>query len=544
MRALPQDAPFPAVPRTAEREREKPPSTTLGERAHQRHGRRENEKGATPPPRCYIAGHNYTRAQLALCSICLTITITISVEERGVKSAIMNYSVHAAAAGLRPTPTVAAHSSSSGGIDGIGVNDSAHDNSSGQQSLEISTSLGSKAFITALYVALFVVGTVGNAVTLYVVLRKRSARHLQHGTAHYHLVSMAASDLLTLMLALPVELYNFIWVHEQWAFGDLGCRGYHYLRDSCTYATVLNITSLSVERYLAVCHPLRAMTVASPRRTRRLVAAVWVTSFLLALPMALVMGQQVFVERRRHGFVDEHVAVIHVCTNVISIDTLKVVIQVNVFLAFVFPMLAISALNSAIVRQLMRLVDKPAPEPDIGQEQGCVARSRGDQGGGLQACRHATALNLGRRLCSNGGVEAARVHALCNSVKVLRAIVIAFVVCWLPYHSRRLMFCYVPDSAWHPAVFNFYHYFYMLTNTLYYVSSAINPVLYNLVSAGFRHTFVATLGCGRAKEREPGTMQVYTRAGSSQSSVHTVTSSNHDCAAPCSNPGRAREALS
>uniref|UniRef100_S4RG53 Neurotensin receptor 1 (high affinity) n=1 Tax=Petromyzon marinus TaxID=7757 RepID=S4RG53_PETMA len=287
---------------------------------------------------------------------------------------------------MRPTATVAAHSSSGVG-GGIGVNDSAHANSSGQQSLEISTSLGSKAFITALYMALFVVGTVGNAVTLYVVLRKRSARHLQHGTAHYHLVSMAASDLLTLMLGLPVELYNFIWVHDQWAFGDLGCRGYYYLRDSCTYATVLNITSLSVERYLAVCHPLRAMTVASPRRTRRLVAAVWFTSFLLALPMALVMGQQVYVERR-HGFVDEHVAAIHVCTCVSSIDTLKVVIQVNVFLAFVFPMLAISALNSAIVRQLMRLVDKPAPEPEIGQEQGCVARSRGGQGGGLQACRH------------------------------------------------------------------------------------------------------------------------------------------------------------
>lgn len=25
------------------------------------------------------------------------------------------------------------------------------------------------------------------------------------------------------------------------------------------------------------------------------------------------------------------------------------------------------------------------------------------------------------------------------------AVVIAFVVCWLPYHARRLMFCYVSD---------------------------------------------------------------------------------------------------
>lgn len=26
------------------------------------------------------------------------------------------------------------------------------------------------------------------------------------------------------------------------------------------------------------------------------------------------------------------------------------------------------------------------------------------------------------------------------------AVVVAFVVCWLPYHARRLMFCYV--SHW------------------------------------------------------------------------------------------------
>lgn len=27
----------------------------------------------------------------------------------------------------------------------------------------------------------------------------------------------------------------------------------------------------------------------------------------------------------------------------------------------------------------------------------------------------------------------------------LGAVVIAFVVCWLPYHARRLMYCYVTD---------------------------------------------------------------------------------------------------
>ncbi|KTF86791.1 hypothetical protein cypCar_00034881, partial [Cyprinus carpio] len=71
------------------------------------------------------------------------------------------------------------------------------------------------------------------------------------------------------------------------------------------------------------------------------------------------------------------------------------------------------------------------------------------------------------------------------------AVVIAFVVCWLPYHARRLMYCYITE--WTPTLFDFYHYFYMVTNVLFYVSSAINPILYNLVSANYRQIFFSTL---------------------------------------------------
>lgn len=44
-------------------------------------------------------------------------------------------------------------------------------------------------------------------------------------------------------------------------------------------------------------------------------------------------------------------------------------------------------------------------------------------------------------------------HLLCPPeacVSVSGAVVIAFVVCWLPYHVRRLMFCYISDEQWTP----------------------------------------------------------------------------------------------
>lgn len=72
-------------------------------------------------------------------------------------------------------------------------------------------------------------------------------------------------------------------------------------------------------------------------------------------------------------------------------------------------------------------------------------------------------------------------------------------------------------------LYDFYHYFYMLTNTLFYVSSAINPVLYNLVSATFRQAFLATLArlCPLlGRRRRPA----FSRKTNSMSSSHTFSS--------------------
>lgn len=78
----------------------------------------------------------------------------------------------------------------------------------------------------------------------------------------------------------------------------------------------------------------------------------------------------------------------------------------------------------------------------------------------------------------------------------------------------------------HSDMYDFYHYFYMLTNVLFYVSSAINPILYNLVSATYRQIFFSTLRyfclpCRRAPRRHP---HPFIRHSISISSNHTLSS--------------------
>lgn len=185
-----------------------------------------------------------------------------------------------------------------------------------EEDLEVNTDVYSKVIVTVIYAALFAVGSLGNSITLYTLLTKKTLQNLQ-STVHYHLASLAVSDLLILVLSMPIELYNFIWFHHPWVFGDAVCRGYYFLRDSCSYATALNIASLSVERYMAICHPFKAKSIMSRSRTKKLISAMWLASFALAMPMLFTMGQ---VMRKGEK----------ICTTIVSPVTMKTVLQVGV----------------------------------------------------------------------------------------------------------------------------------------------------------------------------------------------------------------------
>ncbi|XP_053308719.1 neurotensin receptor type 1 [Spea bombifrons] len=356
-----------------------------------------------------------------------------------------------------------------------------------EDDLDVNTDIYSKILVTIIYLFLFVVGCTGNSITAYTLVRKKSLQNLQ-STVHYHLASLALSDLLILILSMPIELYNFIWVHHPWAFGNAVCKGYYFLRDACTYATALNIASLSVERYMAMCHPFKAKSIMSRSRTKKLISVIWLASLLLATPMIFTMGEKYGLDKKDPQNL--------ICTCIVEMSNFKTVIQVNAFLSFVFPMVVISVLNTIIANQLIVMVKQAHQENQV-----CTI-------GGQQ-----TVLNI--------SMEPSRIQSLKHGVRVLRVVVIAFVVCWLPYHVRRLMFCYVPENLWTDELNDFYHYFYMLTNVLFYVSSTVNPILYNLVSANFRQIFVSTLSFLCPPLRRKKDRSAFTRKSNS------ISSSNH-----------------
>ncbi|XP_020738859.2 LOW QUALITY PROTEIN: neurotensin receptor type 2 [Odocoileus virginianus] len=372
--------------------------------------------------------------------------------------------------------------------------------------LGVDTRLWAKVLFTALYSLIFALGTAGNALSVHVVLKARAG---PPGRLRCHVLSLALSALLLLLVGMPMDLYNFVWFHYPWVFGDLGCRAYYFVRELCAYATVLSVASLSAERCLAVCQPLRARSLLTPRKTRRLLSVVWAASLGLALPMAVIMGQKHELETA--GGEPEPAS--RVCTVLVSHTTLQVFVQVNVLVSFVLPLALTAFLNGVTVSHLAALCSQVPSPPAAGSS----APSRLE----LMSKERKT-LPLGDQAALVRRKDSRRIRGLRCSIQVLRAIVAVYIVCWMPYHIRRLMYCYVPDERWTDKLYDFYHYFYMVTNTLFYISSAVTPVLYNAVSSSFRKLFLEALG-SLCREHHP--MEPLPPGPQTPARVHTASSS-------------------
>lgn len=72
---------------------------------------------------------------------------------------------------------------------------------------------------------------------------------------------------------------------------------------------------------------------------------------------------------------------------------------------------------------------------------------------------------------------------------------VSLMVCWLPNQIRRLMMAAVPKSHWTISYFRSYVTLHPVADSFFYLSSVLNPFLYNVSSKQFREVFVQVLRC-------------------------------------------------
>ena len=72
------------------------------------------------------------------------------------------------------------------------------------------------------------------------------------------------------------------------------------------------------------------------------------------------------------------------------------------------------------------------------------------------------------------------------------SVVVLFFVSWAPFHFQRLGYVYFREHEYFRTV---NQYLFYLSGCFYFLSSTLNPVLYNLMSAKYRQAFNRALLC-------------------------------------------------
>lgn len=148
---------------------------------------------------------------------------------------------------------------------------------------------GSSALLTAvIYVTVFVVGLTGNTLAIYVVLRYAGMKTV----TNIYILNLAIADELYI-IGLPfLAAQNVL---SYWPFGSFLCRVVMTADSMNQFTSIFCLTVMSIDRYLAVVHPIRSTNWRHPRVAKVVSAAVWAVSFVVVLPVVIFSDVQVLL---------------------------------------------------------------------------------------------------------------------------------------------------------------------------------------------------------------------------------------------------------
>ncbi|NXT80327.1 GPR39 protein, partial [Zapornia atra] len=343
---------------------------------------------------------------------------------------------------------------------------------------EVSTWI--KITLASVYVCIFVAGILGNSITIKATRILQKKGYLQKEVTD-HMVSLACSDLLVIFLGMPVEFFSAIWRPFSTPNGNVACKLYSFLFEACSYATVLHVATLSFERYVAICHPFKFKAVSGARTVKLLIAFVWVTSVIVALPLLFAMGTEYPLETiegyegviacakrmpRYHPPELKHNMTI--CT---SLSSKWAVFQGSIFSAFAVYIIVLGSVTFMCHSMMKTLMI---------HKEGTVAVK-----GGLRQQEQYL-----RKSESSDGRTSRRQITL-----FLGLIVASLAICWMPNQVRRLMAAAKPKQDWTVPYFRAYITLLPIADIFFYLSSVVNPLLYNISSQQFRRVFLQVLCC-------------------------------------------------
>ncbi|XP_055366378.1 trace amine-associated receptor 1-like [Betta splendens] len=248
-----------------------------------------------------------------------------------------------------------------------------------------------------------------------------------HTPTNLLLLSLAVSDFLVGLLVVPFQI---LLAEPCWFLGDLACVLCAIVPFFSVPATAVNMVLISVDRYIAVCDPLRYSTTITQKTVKGLILLCWVFAILYNLLFLLDNLRQLGRFNSCYG------------QCVITVN-----LTVELIMRFIVP---ISAIITLYVRVFVVAVSQ--------------ARSMRS---------HVAAVKLQRSLTVT--VQRSELKA----ARTLGVVVAVFLICYCPYY----FFLFMSLSGYQFVVGS------SLTISMFFLvifNSCLNPVIYAFFYPWFR----------------------------------------------------------
>lgn len=294
-----------------------------------------------------------------------------------------------------------------------------------------------KFTIPVIFGIIVALGLLGNLLVIVVIIKNEKMR----STTNILILNLAIADLCFIIFCVPFTATAY--ATPTWPFGKIWCKVVQYLMYVCAYASVYTLVVMSLDRYMAVVHPISSMSYRTQKNTVWILLALWGIVLLGHVPLLLhhdVVSYHYYGETRS------------ACLNAKTVsDASAAKMFYGSFFAFgyVLPLSLICVLYGFMLKRLL---------------YGVVP---------------------------GGSQRAESIRSKKRVTKMVVIVVVIFALCWLPIQIIFIIQNFGNYDSGVPAIAA-----QMVSNCLAYMNSCVNPILYAFLSDNFRRSFRKLLCCG------------------------------------------------
>ncbi|XP_075986744.1 ecdysis triggering hormone receptor isoform X1 [Anticarsia gemmatalis] len=333
-----------------------------------------------------------------------------------------------------------------------------------------------KATSMTFCIVIMCLGVIGNVMVPIVILKTKDMRN----STNIFLVNLSIADLMVLLVCTPTVLVEVNSKPETWVLGKELCLAVPFVELTVTHASVLTILAISFERYYAICEPLRAGYVCTKTRATLICALVWFFAALFTSPILAI------AEHHTTTRVDG-TTYSQCLTQAITFWQITFFIAI-IILLYALPLIILIVLYSVIAKNLITAASK---------------------------------------VVMNKTVDPYNTRARKQVILMLGTVVLCFFLCLMPYRALTLWIIMTPAEHYDDMSPEKWYNILYFSRVMLYINSAINPILYNLMSSKFRIGFCKVCICYKKKlENKTRRVQRTITNGSTTSSSLTRTTNS------------------